>query len=132
MSTGSSFLNRTAGYSTIELFQTLDWDIATNILLNDEGPYASLRHVAHHRRHGRPLRRRLSISNHFTQALLYGDSVDLPERYNFNHDVRTADRSDTSLLNLRDVDSDGDGGMESARGPNHCPRRTRQRAGRRL
>lgn len=91
------------GCSTNELFQTLDFVIATNIALNDEGPErvfsdpslttdftGDLVAVGGH------------ISSLYTRNLMYGDTVDLPYRYDLNPDDGSADISDASALELRE------------------------------
>ena len=92
------------GYSTNELFQTLDFVIATNIALTDEGPervFSDPSITADFT--GDLVAVGGPISNLYTRNLMYGDSVDLPYRYDLNPDDGSANISDASALELRDI-----------------------------
>ena len=107
------------GYSTNELFQTLDFVIATNIALNDEGPERVLSDPSLTTDFtGDLIAVGGPISNFYARNLMYGDSIDLPYRYDLNPDDGSADTSDASPLELREVGLNDNKGFE--RRPNWC------------
>jgi hypothetical protein len=84
------------GYSTNELFQTLDFVIATNLALNEEAPERilsdptlTINFAGDLIAVGGP------ISNLYTRNLMYGDDVALPYRYDLNPDDGSPDISGT-------------------------------------
>ena len=102
-----------SGYSTNELFQTLDFVIATNIALNEEEPKQMFSNpdvttdfagdlIAV----GGP------ISNLYTRNLMYGDEVDLPYRYDLNPDDGSDDTRRLSPQDLREIGLHDDKGFE--------------------
>lgn len=98
------------GISTNELFQTLDFVIATNIGLNHEGPESVLfdpslttDFTSDLIAVGGP------ISNLYTRNLLHGGSADMPYRYNLNPDDGSADFSNASPTEFRDIGLNDDG-----------------------
>jgi hypothetical protein len=104
------------GYSTNELFQTLDFVIATNMALNREAPKRLLSNPTLTTDFtGDLIAVGGPISNLYTRNLMYGDDVTLPYRYDLNPDDGSPDISGTGPLDLRDV-SLGEDALE----PNWC------------
>lgn len=92
------------GYSTNELFQTLEFVISTNIALNNEGPQRVLSDTS--------LTTDFSgdliaiggpISNLYTRNLMYSDVIDLPYYYNLNPADGSTNLSSMGPIELRNI-----------------------------
>lgn len=90
------------GYSSNELIQTLKFLIATNAVLNDEGPKKIVELTGEDVDFCRDLIAVGGpISNLYTRNLMYGDVVDLPYRFNLNPDDGSDDTTKIDPLELR-------------------------------
>lgn len=106
-------------YSSNELLQTLDFLVSTNVAINGTGPTdvftdtdAAVDFSGDLIAIGGP------ITNYYTRNLMYGNTVDLPYRYNLNPDDGSNETSDITPTELRSIGLTDNKGFD--RRPNWC------------